>query len=146
MPSPLTVALLLRYHDAPALWGWDGDAMGWREMDPCVMVLSNLHSVQVRNLGVTEAFPTISCWSLKGKILFIDFKARREYSALFWPPLQHRPENFIEWFLQQEQSAVISYCVNSPPARCKKAVISTKGCHQEGGPVRQVLKAMKVLN
>lgn len=32
-------------------------------------------------------FPLYPCWSLKGKILFIDFKARRGYFAPLWPPL-----------------------------------------------------------
>lgn len=32
-------------------------------------------------------FPLYPGWSLQGEILFIDFKARRGYFALLWPPL-----------------------------------------------------------
>lgn len=32
-------------------------------------------------------FPLYPGWTLQGRILFIDFKARRGYFALLWPPL-----------------------------------------------------------
>lgn len=41
---------------------------------------------------------------------------------------------------------MIRYCVILSHARCKKAVISAKGCLREAGPVKQVLKEMKALS